>query len=485
MRKLTFLWILAFSMVTLGSFAQTKNSSGKIDITEGSKSFLTIGGDSIVGSLLAEIHDNTNMQIKRFVNNVWQKQIFGTANKGSLLRINGVNYSSSGGYYFAGTSMVLISHTIISPNHVQSIWETTDVVRLTQDVYYTTGTANVRYAWTVTNLSSSAINDIRFFHGQDNTLNGSDMGYSAWDALRNSIIAYTTSGTDQIRLYFQGITVPFGYQGGSYSMCRSNAIAGALANTATETNVDQGYALEWRTESITASGSYMINAIEKFSTVAVTNIQVTAPLSGVVNAGGNTELTYQLQNLTAIATEVTLNSEATPASWTAAVQGGTTITLAANEIKNIIVKVTAPGNAEGTTASVILNAVDASGTASDFCSVTAEAALGCTDLEGFSNVFTLNVNPPLMDKLDAPNTITPNGDGINDYWIIPNAAALADYDLTIFNNLGATIYESKGYNNDWDCKYNGNELKSGTYYYVFVNGSSVFKGFITVIREKN
>jgi gliding motility-associated-like protein len=157
--------------------------------------------------------------------------------------------------------------------------------------------------------------------------------------------------------------------------------------------------------------------------------------------------------------------------------------LAANATQDVIIRVTAPADAEGTTASVTLNAVDASGTASDFCSVTADAALGCIGLEGFSDVFNININGPIMDKLDAPNTITPNGDGINDYWVIPNAATLADYDLTIFNNLGATIYESKGYNNDWDCKYNGNDLPSGTYYYVFTNGSSLFKGFITVIRE--
>lgn len=484
MRNLTFLWILVLSVVTLGTYAQTENNSEKIDITQGSRAFLTMGGDEIEGSLKAEIHDNTNIQIYRYVNGAWQKQVFGTASKASLVYINGTSYTCPGSYFTVGTPLVLVSHAAISENHIQSVWETEGIVQLTQDVTYVTGTAYLSYKWTITNLSGTAMSDIRFFNGQDNYLNESDGGMSAWNATTNSIIAYKTVNEIQYRMFLQGITPPFAYDGGRYTMMRTNVWVGALSNTADPLDVDQGYALEWRTASIAASGSYEIRAIEKFSTASVTNLQVTAPLSGVVNAGSSNELTFQLTNLTASATDVTLNSQVSQEGWTATIQGSSTITLAANATQNIVVEVTAPSTAEGTTASVTLNAVDASGTASDFCNITVPEPVGCNNLEGFSELFTINISGPIMDKLDAPNTITPNGDGINDFWVIPNAAALADYDLTIFNNLGATLYESKGYANNWDCKYKGNDLPSGTYYYVFTKGSSILKGFITVIREK-
>jgi gliding motility-associated-like protein len=97
---------------------------------------------------------------------------------------------------------------------------------------------------------------------------------------------------------------------------------------------------------------------------------------------------------------------------------------------------------------------------------------------------TCEVLITVYEGISAPNTITPNGDGINDTWIIPNVADFAGYELTIFNNLGATLYQSSNYNNDWDVKYKGNDLPAGTYYYVFIKGSTVHKGFITVLRAK-
>lgn len=85
-------------------------------------------------------------------------------------------------------------------------------------------------------------------------------------------------------------------------------------------------------------------------------------------------------------------------------------------------------------------------------------------------------------ELDATNTITPNGDGINDYWIIHNNEAFAGYQLNIYTSGGMNIYSTTSYRNDWNGVYKGKTLPSGVYHYILKKGSQVFSGSISIIR---
>ncbi len=68
-----------------------------------------------------------------------------------------------------------------------------------------------------------------------------------------------------------------------------------------------------------------------------------------------------------------------------------------------------------------------------------------------------------------PTGFTPNGDGINDTWVIPYLANCPNAKVTVFNRWGTLVYENKFeyYSHPWNgTASNGNALPMGTYYYV-------------------
>jgi gliding motility-associated-like protein len=82
------------------------------------------------------------------------------------------------------------------------------------------------------------------------------------------------------------------------------------------------------------------------------------------------------------------------------------------------------------------------------------------------------------------NGFTPDGDGLNDNWIIENIENYSNNTVTIFNRWGNKIWNTTNYNNSsnvWDGKTQGGAtLTSGTYFYVieFENGSGIKKGWV-------
>ncbi|MEZ4979302.1 MAG: Ig-like domain-containing protein [Chitinophagales bacterium] len=68
-----------------------------------------------------------------------------------------------------------------------------------------------------------------------------------------------------------------------------------------------------------------------------------------------------------------------------------------------------------------------------------------------------------------PEGFTPNGDGLNDAFIIPNLQVVyPGASLKIFNRWGDEVYNSRGaYLSDWKGdNFNGNQLPDGTYFYI-------------------
>ena len=119
-----------------------------------------------------------------------------------------------------------------------------------------------------------------------------------------------------------------------------------------------------------------------------------------------------------------------------------------------------------------------------------------------TTVFTLTTTTPegcvckdkvtivVVPLIDAPNTFTPNEDGVNDVWIIRNTGYYENVNLYIYNRYGDKVYEAKNFGpgTEWDGKFKGNYVPAATYYYVlnfkFPGEETVFTytGSITVIK---
>lgn len=92
----------------------------------------------------------------------------------------------------------------------------------------------------------------------------------------------------------------------------------------------------------------------------------------------------------------------------------------------------------------------------------------------------------VIPLIKIPNTFTPNGDGINDIWIITNTEYYENVELNVYNRWGDKVYYVKDYKtgNEWD----GASLPDATYYYVlrfkYPKEEKVYEytGSITIIR---
>jgi gliding motility-associated-like protein len=93
----------------------------------------------------------------------------------------------------------------------------------------------------------------------------------------------------------------------------------------------------------------------------------------------------------------------------------------------------------------------------------------------------------IENELVIPDAISPNGDGLNDTWIIPGLLNKEQRNMTVINRWGDVVYQSDLYNNDWDGtnSNDGKPLPEGTYYYLLkldLAAGETFKGTITIIR---
>jgi gliding motility-associated-like protein len=92
------------------------------------------------------------------------------------------------------------------------------------------------------------------------------------------------------------------------------------------------------------------------------------------------------------------------------------------------------------------------------------------------------------DQMNISEAFTPNGDGINDTWVISNIENYPASVVRVFNRWGAEVFVARNYQNDWDGQSKGNSstLPAASSYYYQIdldgNGSIDKQGWIYINR---
>ena len=96
----------------------------------------------------------------------------------------------------------------------------------------------------------------------------------------------------------------------------------------------------------------------------------------------------------------------------------------------------------------------------------------------YADTLAIDINSIDCDIL-IPNVVTPNGDGVNDFFRINGLENFPGSSLNVFNRWGNRIYKSDDYKNDWSPA-----VSDGTYFYIVnVSDGRKFNGFFEVFKN--
>jgi gliding motility-associated-like protein len=104
---------------------------------------------------------------------------------------------------------------------------------------------------------------------------------------------------------------------------------------------------------------------------------------------------------------------------------------------------------------------------------------GTASLDGFRFLlYPPNFIPQII------NAFSPNGDGINDVWLVRFLQDYPNATVQIVNRYGQVVFFSTGYSQPWDGKFKGQPLPVGTYYYLINlrNGNPTIAGSVTIVK---
>ncbi len=113
---------------------------------------------------------------------------------------------------------------------------------------------------------------------------------------------------------------------------------------------------------------------------------------------------------------------------------------------------------------------------------TYDVTLTITDISDPSLTMSDIIEVTVNDAFEVPNVFTPDGDGINDVFIV-RSNGVTPLNITIFDRGGSIVYQHTSPIINWDGRTPGGTLvRPGVYYYVITSSEPFYnkKGFIHV-----
>jgi gliding motility-associated-like protein/uncharacterized repeat protein (TIGR01451 family) len=131
----------------------------------------------------------------------------------------------------------------------------------------------------------------------------------------------------------------------------------------------------------------------------------------------------------------------------------------------------------------IIVTVNAAGDYSNSVTISGNEA----DINPADNLATIETIPT---DFHIPEGFSPNGDGINDLFVIRGIASYPENNFVIFNRWGNKVFEATPYQNTWDgtstlgITVGDDKLPTGTYFYIIDlgDGTDAIKGTIYLTR---
>ncbi|QJD77274.1 SdrD B-like domain-containing protein [Spirosoma rhododendri] len=247
-----------------------------------------------------------------------------------------------------------------------------------------------------------------------------------------------------------------------------------------------------------ADGSYNVTytlVVRNFGNELLRNVAITDTLSNVFNA--QTGASYRIVRgpfTTSTGSALKLNPNFDGQASPYLVLGDSTSTMAVGKIDTIrfVINVASTGSTTATFQNSAYGTATAlSGVVSDRSTDGLLTDLNDNNSPGDSNESqpTPLTLPPTNTSFFIPEGFSPNGDGVNDLFVIRGATGLT-VSLEVYNRWGHMVYKKDDYQNDWDGTSNtgilldGDKgLPDGTYYYIVrTSDSRRFVRYMTIYR---
>jgi gliding motility-associated-like protein len=110
-----------------------------------------------------------------------------------------------------------------------------------------------------------------------------------------------------------------------------------------------------------------------------------------------------------------------------------------------------------------------------------------TDRDGntIDKFFTIKRTRKDFSSLTITNAYSPNGDGANDAWGVPDLRFYEGVRIGVYDNVGTRLFYTENPDIGWDGTYNGKDMPVGTYYWVIevIETGEMRRGMLNLIRK--